>query len=121
MILHNRGQDLSLVFKIRVEDFDYMIFVSSDSTKCFGCGKEGHLIRACPVKDTNKTGESQEERQVEVEAQKEAVVEKQRKHAEVEVQEEEGEEQEDRWSWRYSRRKVRNRRTGGAGGTTGGR
>lgn len=39
MILNNRGQDLSLAFRISVEEFDYVIFVSSDSTKWFGCGK----------------------------------------------------------------------------------
>lgn len=59
MVLNNRSQDLSLAFKIRVEDFDYVIFVSSDFTKCFGCGKEGYLIRACPGKDTDKTGDGQ--------------------------------------------------------------
>ena len=31
-----------------MDDFDYAVFVNSGTLKCFGCGKEGHLVRACP-------------------------------------------------------------------------
>ena len=61
MILNNRTEDLNLVFKIRVEDFDYMIFVTSNNSKCFSCGKEGHQAKACPQK--NKTAGAQEQQE----------------------------------------------------------
>ncbi|TWW53588.1 Transposon TX1 uncharacterized 149 kDa protein ORF 2 [Takifugu flavidus] len=32
----------------KVEEIDYMLYASSSVMKCFGCGEEGHLIRACP-------------------------------------------------------------------------
>ncbi|KAI3351514.1 hypothetical protein L3Q82_020359 [Scortum barcoo] len=28
--------------------FNYNVFVTSETMKCFGCGAEGHLTRACP-------------------------------------------------------------------------
>ncbi len=49
--------DLSLSFK--VDDFDYIIFVSTAKTTCFRCKKPGHLIRNCPEKgDTEKGDDS---------------------------------------------------------------
>ncbi|KAI3377310.1 hypothetical protein L3Q82_008520 [Scortum barcoo] len=48
MILKNRDEELNLRFHVRVEDFDYVIFATSAAMKCFGCGKEGHTVRACP-------------------------------------------------------------------------
>ncbi|TWW81254.1 Transposon TX1 uncharacterized 82 kDa protein ORF 1 [Takifugu flavidus] len=47
MILNNE-EELKLALRFRVDDFDYMVFVTTDSQKCFGCGEEGHLIRSCP-------------------------------------------------------------------------
>ena len=61
MILNNRTEDLNLVFKIRVEEFDYVIFVSSNNTKCFSCGKEGHQAKGCPQR--NKTADTQEQQE----------------------------------------------------------
>ena len=52
-----------------MDNFDYVVFVSSDSSKGFGCGREGHLIRVCPEKSLNKTGEGQKEKQVDMETQ----------------------------------------------------
>ena len=55
MILNNRTEDLNLVFKLRVEEFDFVIFVTSNNTKCFSSGKEGHQVKACPQR--NKTAD----------------------------------------------------------------
>lgn len=49
MILYNT-EELNLMLKIRVDDFDYTVHVSSEMMKCFGCGVEGHLIRTVPQK-----------------------------------------------------------------------
>lgn len=50
MILKNNNEELNLVFKFRVDDYDYNVYVTSEKMKCFGCGVEGHLIRSCPEK-----------------------------------------------------------------------
>lgn len=50
MILKNNSEELNLVFKFRVDDYDYNVYVTSGKIKCLGCGTEGHLIRACPKK-----------------------------------------------------------------------
>ena len=57
MILNKKDSELSLVFNIRVADFDYAVFVNSGTLKCFACGKEGHLARACPEKVPGKRAE----------------------------------------------------------------
>ncbi|KAK0145749.1 Transposon TX1 uncharacterized protein [Merluccius polli] len=57
MILNNKDSELSLVFKFRVDDFDYAVFVNSGTLKCFACRKEGHLARACPEKVPEKRAE----------------------------------------------------------------
>lgn len=54
MILKDNRTELNMNLKFRVDDFDYTVFVSTDVMKCFGCGKTGHLVRACP--DSNGTG-----------------------------------------------------------------
>lgn len=50
MILNNKVEEFNYRFIVRVDDFDYTLFATSSEhlTKCFGCGEEGHLIRACP-------------------------------------------------------------------------
>ena len=48
MILKDRKTDLSLSFSFKVDGFNYVVFVSSETMKCFGCGAEGHMIRSCP-------------------------------------------------------------------------
>lgn len=35
------------MFKLWVEDFDYVLFASSAYMKCFGCGEMGHMIKIC--------------------------------------------------------------------------
>ncbi len=68
MILNN-GQELNLALKFRIDDFDYVIYVTSETMKCFKCGKEGHHVRACPENEERETihnndGEGQEENNV---------------------------------------------------------
>ncbi len=54
MILNN-GQELNLALKFRIDDFDYVIYVTSETMKCFKCGKEGHHVRACPENEERET------------------------------------------------------------------
>lgn len=58
--------ELDLNLKFRIDDFDYTVFVSTDSMRCFGCGKTGHQIRACPISNANvnKPGPSGVQREV---------------------------------------------------------
>ncbi|TWW69311.1 hypothetical protein D4764_18G0001170 [Takifugu flavidus] len=48
MILNNWAEEFNYRFIVRVDDFDYTLFVTSSALKCFNCGEEGHLARACP-------------------------------------------------------------------------
>lgn len=50
MILKSETDELSVAFKFKIDGFDYIIFVSSETMKCFGCGREGHIRCACPEK-----------------------------------------------------------------------
>lgn len=51
MILNNENEELNLVMKFKVDNFGYVIFATSSMMKYFGCGMEGHTIRACPDKE----------------------------------------------------------------------
>lgn len=55
MVLKDDG-DFDVVFKFKVEDYDYTVFATSDSLKCFGCGEVGHIVRACPNKVDRDAG-----------------------------------------------------------------
>ncbi len=48
MILQEHLDELDLSLNFRHEDFNYVIFVTTNNMKCFNCGGFGHLIRACP-------------------------------------------------------------------------
>lgn len=48
--------EIDLTLNVKVAGFNYAIFVTSKSMKCFGCGQMGHLLRTCP--DKNKTNQS---------------------------------------------------------------
>ncbi|KAI2655608.1 Transposon TX1 uncharacterized 82 kDa protein [Labeo rohita] len=55
MILKD-NEELNLVLKFRVEDYDY-----SKKMKCFGCGIKGHLIRSCPELNTENINRNVEQ------------------------------------------------------------
>ncbi|TWW54950.1 hypothetical protein D4764_0247780 [Takifugu flavidus] len=44
----NRAEEYNYRFVVRVDDFDYVLFATSSALKCFNCGEEGHMARACP-------------------------------------------------------------------------
>ena len=48
MVLKDPAHDLNLSFSFKVDGYNYMVFATSETMKCFGCGVEGHLIRSCP-------------------------------------------------------------------------
>ncbi|KAI3355856.1 hypothetical protein L3Q82_004226 [Scortum barcoo] len=48
MVLRENSAELNLSFNFKVDGFSYMVFATSETMKCFGCGAEGHLIRSCP-------------------------------------------------------------------------
>ncbi len=60
MILNNQNEELNLSMKFRIEDFDYVIFATSESMKCFICGQEGHVIRTCPEKSADQNRDAGE-------------------------------------------------------------
>lgn len=45
--------ELDLKLNVKVDDFNYGIFVTTDSMKCLGCGLPGHFLRACPRNQKN--------------------------------------------------------------------
>lgn len=66
MILKDNRTELNLNLKLRVDDFDYTVFVSTDVMKCFGCGKMGHLVRVCPDKNGTNAQDASSENGVQV-------------------------------------------------------
>ena len=40
-ILTKINQELDIVFQVQVEDSDYMLFATTKTMKCLGCGQEG--------------------------------------------------------------------------------
>lgn len=47
MVLKNNSAEINLSFNFNVDGFNYMVFATSETMKCFSCGAEGHLIRSC--------------------------------------------------------------------------
>ena len=56
MILNNKDEEFDYRFRVRVEEFDYILFATSSTVTCFGCGQEGQLIRACPGRSASGRG-----------------------------------------------------------------
>ncbi|MGL5904154.1 MAG: hypothetical protein ACRCZO_15845, partial [Cetobacterium sp.] len=52
MVLKDNAE-LDVSFNFRMDDFDYLIYATTDKMRCFGCGKAGHLVRTCPDKNEN--------------------------------------------------------------------
>ncbi|KAA0701416.1 hypothetical protein E1301_Tti024117 [Triplophysa tibetana] len=50
MILKD-SEELDLTFNIKVDNFDYVFYATTDKMKCFNCGGVGHLIRNCPKRN----------------------------------------------------------------------
>jgi len=56
MILANRSEDLNIVFRVKTDGFDYLFHATTDSMKCFSCGRHGHERNACPQKKSEGQG-----------------------------------------------------------------
>ena len=46
--------ELDMTLNFRIDNFEYVIFVTTAKSKCFGCGRTGHLIRNCPDKVSDR-------------------------------------------------------------------
>ncbi|GAA6092198.1 uncharacterized protein LOC124377357, partial [Tachysurus ichikawai] len=55
MILNSNITELERTLTYKRDGIDHVIYVSTNSMKGFGCGKTGHLVRACPVQRGGKT------------------------------------------------------------------
>ncbi|KAI2645684.1 Transposon TX1 uncharacterized 82 kDa protein [Labeo rohita] len=49
MVLKSEMEELNVAFKFKIDGFDYVVFASSETMKCFKCGDEGHIRSSCPA------------------------------------------------------------------------
>lgn len=54
MVLKQGVDELNVSFKFKIDGFDYIIFATTETMKCFICKSEGHLARGCPEKEREK-------------------------------------------------------------------
>lgn len=52
-MIMNDDADLDVSLHFRADEYDYIIYITTDKMKCFSCGQSGHLVRACPAKNLN--------------------------------------------------------------------
>ena len=48
MVLKKDEEELNIVLKFRIGRFDYVVFATTETIKCFSCRTQGHLVRSCP-------------------------------------------------------------------------
>lgn len=53
MVLKSEVEDLSLAFKFKIDGFDYVVYASSETMKCFKCGSESHIRSSCRVQSAD--------------------------------------------------------------------
>lgn len=58
MVLKNNDEELNLVFKFKIDGYDYTVHATSETMKCFGCGTVGHLVRSCPERLAESTADA---------------------------------------------------------------
>ncbi|XP_058845122.1 uncharacterized protein LOC131697790 [Acipenser ruthenus] len=53
MILNDMSQELNVALKFKIDENSYIIFATTDVMRCFGCGKEGHVVKNCPENEAS--------------------------------------------------------------------
>lgn len=51
MVLKDNKEELDLTFNFNHDDFNYVVYATTNSMKCLSCGETGHLVRVCPKKE----------------------------------------------------------------------
>lgn len=60
MVLKSEMEELNVAFKFKIDGFDYVVFASSETMKCFTCGEEGHSRSLCPEKTEDASANTAE-------------------------------------------------------------
>lgn len=58
MVLKDNVEELDLTLNFRHDEFNYVIYATTNTMKCFGCGENGHLIRGCPKRVETATAQT---------------------------------------------------------------
>lgn len=53
MVLKDNVEELDLTQNFRHEEFNYVIYATTNTMRCFGCSENGHCIRGCPKREEN--------------------------------------------------------------------